>query len=193
MLLSAAINPQTLLSSNPNYSNSHRHHHHCNLLFCPKTNSNNTLQYTSPSSTTTTYTHHRYPPPPPPTLASSAFANGTSSEHSLHNPPVDSSIRHVSLNDDDDDEQPPHVLDSSASALASAIRKASTSPVEFTQRMMHPRKNKTTLVLPSTDFQTLCLQQLDLFRRIVNPDALLSVSYFLLLFIHLIIIIRLNT
>lgn len=60
----------------------------------------------------------------------------------------------------------------SASALASAIRRASTSPVEFMQTIEKDQKN---LVLPSPDFQRLCLEQLDLFRRIVNPDALLSV------------------
>lgn len=60
----------------------------------------------------------------------------------------------------------------SASALVSAIRRASTSPVEFMQTIEKDQKN---LVLPSPDFQRLCLEQLDLFRRIVNPDALLSV------------------
>lgn len=60
----------------------------------------------------------------------------------------------------------------STRALASAIRKVSTSPVEFTQRLEKHRS--TGLVLPSPDFHTLCLQQLQLFRRIV-PEALLSV------------------
>ncbi|RDX86296.1 Chloroplast sensor kinase, chloroplastic [Mucuna pruriens] len=60
----------------------------------------------------------------------------------------------------------------SAAALASAIRKASTSPVHFTQRLEKDRQ--TGLVLPSTDFLRLCLHQLHLFRRIV-PEALLSV------------------
>ncbi|XP_021901316.1 chloroplast sensor kinase, chloroplastic isoform X2 [Carica papaya] len=62
---------------------------------------------------------------------------------------------------------------SSASAVASAIRGASTSPVEFLQ--MIEKNPKTKLVLPSPDFQRLCLEQLDLFRRIVDPDAVLSV------------------
>lgn len=62
----------------------------------------------------------------------------------------------------------------SASAVAAAIRKASTSPVEFEQRIEQHVKNKG-LVLPSSDFQTLCMEQLDLFRRIVDPEALLSV------------------
>ncbi|KAD7116459.1 hypothetical protein E3N88_03727 [Mikania micrantha] len=63
---------------------------------------------------------------------------------------------------------------SSASAVASSIRKASTSPVEFVQRIEKNGKNKT-LVLPSSDFQTLCIEQMDLFRRIVDADAILSV------------------
>ncbi|CAH1417257.1 unnamed protein product [Lactuca virosa] len=63
---------------------------------------------------------------------------------------------------------------SSAVAVAAAIRKASTSPVEFVQRIEQDGKNKG-LVLPSSDFQTLCVEQLDLFRRIVDPEALLSV------------------
>lgn len=61
----------------------------------------------------------------------------------------------------------------SAVALAAAIRKASTSPVEFTQRFEKDRQSG--LVLPSTDFHRLCLHQLHLFRRIV-PEALLSVA-----------------
>lgn len=61
----------------------------------------------------------------------------------------------------------------SASAVASAILKASTSPVEFVHRIENSQN--TGLVLPSPDFQRLCVEQLDLFRRIVDPDALLSV------------------
>ncbi|KAH0919536.1 hypothetical protein HID58_027196 [Brassica napus] len=58
----------------------------------------------------------------------------------------------------------------SASAIASAIRGASTTPVEFTQMI-----EKDKIILPSPDFQRLCLEQLDLFRRIVDPNAVLSV------------------
>lgn len=68
----------------------------------------------------------------------------------------------------------------SASAVASAILKASTSPVEFVHRIENSQN--TGLVLPSPDFQRLCVEQLDLFRRIVDPDALLSVCVFLNLF-----------
>lgn len=70
----------------------------------------------------------------------------------------------------------------SASAVAAVIRKVSTSPVEFVQRIEKAGgKNRGSgdggggLVLPSADFQRLCLEQLDLFRRIVHPDALLSI------------------
>ncbi|XP_042503133.1 chloroplast sensor kinase, chloroplastic [Macadamia integrifolia] len=61
----------------------------------------------------------------------------------------------------------------SATALAAAIRNASTSPVEFEQKIKGDGKNG--LVLPSPDFQRLCVEQLNLFRRIVHPDAVLSV------------------
>lgn len=45
--------------------------------------------------------------------------------------------------------------------------------MEFAQRVEQDQRGG--LVLPSPDFQRLCLEQLDLFRRIVHPDALLSV------------------
>lgn len=62
----------------------------------------------------------------------------------------------------------------SASAVAAAIRKASSSPIEFSQKIERDPKGQG-LVLPSPDFQRLCLDQLALFRRIVNPNARLSV------------------
>lgn len=61
----------------------------------------------------------------------------------------------------------------SASAVAAAIRGASTSPVEFVQRV--ESGEKSGMVLPSIDFQRLCIEQMDLFRRIVDCDALISV------------------
>lgn len=64
---------------------------------------------------------------------------------------------------------------SSASAVASAIRKISTSPVEFLQRIENDERS-SNLVLPSSDFQRLCVEQLQLFRKIVDDDATLSVS-----------------
>ncbi|PIN22935.1 hypothetical protein CDL12_04344 [Handroanthus impetiginosus] len=88
------------------------------------------------------------------------------------------SLRQVSFTSDDDKSDEDSMV-SSAAAVAAAIRAASTSPVEFVQRTEKScssggAKNKA-LVLPSQDFQRLCLEQLDLFRRIVDPDALLSV------------------
>ncbi|KAI9116998.1 hypothetical protein K1719_011997 [Acacia pycnantha] len=87
--------------------------------------------------------------------------------------PNSDTLRHVAQttrpNDDDDSEQ---TMVGSASALASAIRKSSTSPVEFIQRI--EKDPKSGLVLPSPDFQRLCVEQFDLFRRIF-PKALLSV------------------
>ncbi|KAF3431186.1 hypothetical protein FNV43_RR25916 [Rhamnella rubrinervis] len=87
------------------------------------------------------------------------FTNALSSPNAL---------RYVST-----DEEPGPAMLPSASAVASAIRSASNSPVEFMQRIEKDQKND--LVLPSSDFQRLCIEQLDLFRRIVDPDALLSV------------------
>ncbi|KAK7359027.1 hypothetical protein VNO77_00971 [Canavalia gladiata] len=82
--------------------------------------------------------------------------------------PSSHALRHVTLSDDDS--LPPSVP--SAAAVSSAIRKASTSTVEFTQRVEKDRRSG--LALPSPDFHRLCLQQLHLFRRIV-PECLLSV------------------
>ncbi|KAF9603262.1 hypothetical protein IFM89_034595 [Coptis chinensis] len=66
-----------------------------------------------------------------------------------------------------------NLLISSASAVATAIRKA-CSAVEFVQRI---ENTSSRLVLPSSDFQLLCSQQLDLFRAVVDirRDAVLSV------------------
>ncbi|KAK4488807.1 hypothetical protein RD792_004597 [Penstemon davidsonii] len=90
-------------------------------------------------------------------------------------------LRHVSgACDEDEPQHEEDLLVSSAAAVAAAIRSASTSPVEFVQRIEEGgvcAKNKA-LVLPSQDFQRLCIEQLDLFRRIVDPDALLSAEFF---------------
>ncbi|XWS69091.1 hypothetical protein CRYUN_Cryun04dG0149600 [Craigia yunnanensis] len=88
------------------------------------------------------------------------------------------SLRHISthtLSDDDHSQQPDSMLVSSASAVSAAIRKASSSPVDFTQRIEENDLRNHKLIMPSPDFQRLCLEQLDLFRRIVDPDAILSV------------------
>lgn len=76
----------------------------------------------------------------------------------------------------------------SASAVAAAIRRSSTSPVEIVQLI--ERAGKGRLVLPSPDFQRLCLEQLDLFRSIVDRDAILSVSLFLSLSVLMSLTIR---
>ncbi|MCL7042470.1 hypothetical protein MKW94_002021 [Papaver nudicaule] len=97
-----------------------------------------------------------------------SLTNGTSEEkgYSVQNP----TTHYISYNEDVEEEKG---LIASASAVAEAIRKASTSPVEFVQRIEKDGKNG--LVLPSTDFQRLCAEQLDLFRRVINSDAVLSV------------------
>lgn len=97
-------------------------------------------------------------------------ASSSSSSFSLQNPkPNSNGIHHVANNED----QEPAIV-TSASAVASAIRRASNSPVEFMQRIEKDRKSG--LVLPSSDFQRLCIEQLDLFRRIVDPHVILSVN-----------------
>ncbi|KAK8529375.1 hypothetical protein V6N12_060157 [Hibiscus sabdariffa] len=85
------------------------------------------------------------------------------------------SLRHVSSPTIPDGDEPQPNLVSSASAVSAAIRRASTSPVDFTQRIEKNDHRNHKLIMPTPDFQRLCLEQLDLFRRIVNPDAVLSV------------------
>ncbi|CAN4124005.1 unnamed protein product [Withania somnifera] len=84
-------------------------------------------------------------------------------------------LRHVSGTCSDDDDSTGEGMVSSASAVAAAIRNASTSPVEFVQTIEKDEGKNRGLVLPSVDFQRLCIEQLELFRRIVHPDSLLSV------------------
>ncbi|KAI3930977.1 hypothetical protein MKW98_030216 [Papaver atlanticum] len=95
---------------------------------------------------------------------SPSLTNGTSADKGYVQNPT---THYVSYDDEEKG------LITSASAVAEAIRKASTSPVEFIQRIEKDGKN--ALVLPSTDFQRLCDEQLDLFRRIIDSDAVLSV------------------
>ncbi|GAB4829254.1 hypothetical protein Ancab_018920 [Ancistrocladus abbreviatus] len=102
--------------------------------------------------------------------SSSSTSPGTSLE--TPNPNSCASLRHV-VDDAAADDSAGAML-SSASAVASAIRKASTSPAEFIQKIERDPKGQG-LVLPSPDFQRLCLDQLHLFRRVVHPHALLSV------------------
>lgn len=85
-------------------------------------------------------------------------------------------LRHVSgtCSDDNEDGDGDSMV-TSASAVAAAIRNASTSPVEFVQTIEKDDGKNRGLVLPSVDFQRLCLEQLELFRRIVHPDSVLSV------------------
>ncbi|KAK7861489.1 chloroplast sensor kinase [Quercus suber] len=104
----------------------------------------------------------------------------SSSSSSVANPNSPYTLRHVSHHHHDHDQDDKGAEDesmaSSASAVASAIRRASTSPVDFVQRIEKDNASRTRrLVLPSPDFQRLCIEQLHLFRRIVHPHALLSV------------------
>ncbi|XVE74945.1 hypothetical protein DITRI_Ditri12bG0059400 [Diplodiscus trichospermus] len=110
-------------------------------------------------------------PKPPAALPSLKPLNSSSTSTST-------SLRHVSsrtLSDDDESQHPEPTLVSSASAVSATIRKASSSPVDFAQRIEKNDHPSRKLIMPSPDFQRLCLEQLDLFRRIVDPDAILSV------------------
>lgn len=159
MLLSAIglQSPLSNLNSNASTATS-------NLLFFPSPNPHK--PHTTTTSTTTTASLK------PLVLtanasASSSITTAIYNNASLQNP--NTFVTHT-LPDDEEEE-----MVSSASAVASAIRRGSTSPVEFIQKI-EKGHNKSKLVLPSPDFQRLCVQQLDLFRRIVDPDAILSVS-----------------
>ncbi|CAL5396059.1 unnamed protein product [Camellia sinensis] len=171
MLLLSAV---TIPLCNSNCSN-------CNLLLCPNNNLTPTTTTTTTTTTTSTSTLRHTPLSLLTTNASSSssLANGSSEHHSLHNHnpnPNPSPLRHVCLDESEEGGGGGggEAMVSSASAVASVIRKASTSPVEFVQRIDKDGKKKG-LTLPSPDFQILSLEQLDLFRRIVHPDALLSV------------------
>lgn len=118
----------------------------CCLLFCP-----NSLKLHSSLK-------------PKPINASSSLPGSTTT-----------SLRHLTRTVSNDESKSAGPMLSSASAVASAIRQISTSPVEFLQSIETDKKS-CNLVLPSPDFQTLCVEQLDLFRRTVDPDAILSVS-----------------
>ncbi|KAK3005253.1 hypothetical protein RJ639_017019, partial [Escallonia herrerae] len=164
MLLSAAITPQTTTG------------HRCNLLYCPNHHNHRHKllfhHHTTCRATNSSISAHK--PPLPRTASSSSSSsslanNATASEHSASNP----NLCHVS-GECVDGSGGGGEMEPSASAVAWAIRKASTSPVEFRQRI-EKDGGKSNLVLPSPEFQRLCLEQLDLFRRIVDRDALLSV------------------
>ncbi|GAV63038.1 hypothetical protein CFOL_v3_06560 [Cephalotus follicularis] len=145
MILSAITSQTPLFNPNLIPNNNNNHTHNCNLQFCPISHKLTTILKPTSSS---------------------------SSSSSLK-PLNATSLRHVTGTLADDERKEELDLLPSASALASTIRRASTSPVEFIQRIDDYQKAK--LVLPTPDFQRLCIQQLDLFRRIVKPDAILSV------------------
>jgi hypothetical protein len=65
----------------------------------------------------------------------------------------------------------------SAAAVAAAIQRASSaSPVKFTRRRSDEDASKGGPLMPSSDFQRLCIEQLQLFRMVVSDDAILSVK-----------------
>ncbi|CAI0390306.1 unnamed protein product [Linum tenue] len=130
-----------------------------NLLLCSAANSHKlpTAAGTTASSLRTT------------TLPSSPFSfTSTSSPASnLH------CVTQSPYPDDRPEPEEEEAMLPSASAIVSAIRRGSTSAVEFEQRIEKDQKSKS--LLPSPDFHRLCVEQLDLFRRIVHPESVLSV------------------
>ncbi|KOM44073.1 hypothetical protein LR48_Vigan05g167800 [Vigna angularis] len=106
-----------------------------------------------------------------PPHSSLSFCSSNAKSHRIFSNSVSLPITHND-NPTSDSDDALHLIVPSATAVASAIRKASTSPVQFTQTLQTNRQ--TELVLPSTDFHRLCLHQLHLFCRIVR-EALLSV------------------
>ncbi|KAG1331397.1 Chloroplast sensor kinase, chloroplastic [Cocos nucifera] len=124
-----------------------------------------------PNSPTTT---HLQPPDRKPSVgARFPFPSRPNPTQNHHPSPVLRSqppLHPVALPDPSAEELAP----SSAAAVAAAIRRASpASPVGFTQRV--EKRGESGLVLPSPDFLQLCVEQLDLFRMVVEHDAILSV------------------
>ncbi|ESQ28499.1 hypothetical protein EUTSA_v10018280mg [Eutrema salsugineum] len=147
MLLSA-ISSQTLFSPNPKLL-------FCNCIPNPRP-SNSSLKLPNASSSSSS----------PPSIYTLPTRNLRYVNHTLSDGASDSAGGGGSGGET--------TMVASASAIASAIRGASTTPVEFTQ-LIEKDHLKTKIILPSPDFQRLCLEQLDLFRRIVDPNAILSI------------------
>lgn len=148
MLLLSAIPPQHSLLPNSSFfcPNSYPFNHHKLQICCSKCYSFFPIHPKSQSLTSSS-------------SSSSSSASSTGTLRYVNDP----------ILEEDGGEWVP-----SASALASVIRKASSSPIEFTQVIERDPKSQG-IVLPSPDFQRLCLDQLALFRRIVDPNALISV------------------
>ncbi|XP_021853870.1 chloroplast sensor kinase, chloroplastic isoform X2 [Spinacia oleracea] len=148
MLLLSSFTPQHSILSNPS-------------LFCPNSNPFNHFHSQKPQNCC--FKCYSFSPihSKPPFSANSSSSSCSTATLRYVNDPI--------LEEEEGGEWVP-----SASALAAAIRKASSSPIEFTQKIVRDSKSQG-IVLPSPDFQRLCLDQLALFRRIVDPNALLSI------------------
>ncbi|KAK8928865.1 hypothetical protein KSP39_PZI017142 [Platanthera zijinensis] len=118
------------------------------------------------------FPHSPLPPPRHPSLASlHGFSEAISSPCTPRAPSLLRQAYHLSSDASETAEGIPYP---SSAAVAAVIRRSSpASPVEFTQRTERLGKNDT--VLPSPDFQRLCVEQLDLFRAVVDPHAVLSI------------------
>lgn len=106
----------------------------------------------------------------PPRLEALAFDGDELSAGGSAARPVSSTVDAAPGGDESED-----FLLPSARAVAAAIRRASAaSPVEFVLRM--EKDVRGGLAGPSPDFLRLCVEQMDLFRMVVDREAVLSVS-----------------
>ncbi|CAN0929340.1 Chloroplast sensor kinase, chloroplastic [Linum grandiflorum] len=139
-------------------------------------NSTTTSAVTATSLLSCSANYQKLTPPPPTALLSSSFSSTASPSSS----PAGKNLLHVSQSpppDDANHEPEAEIeMEPSASAIVAAIQRgggSNTASVEFEQRIEKDQKVKS--MLPSPDFHRLCVEQLDLFRRIVHPEAVLSV------------------
>ncbi|CAA6659556.1 unnamed protein product [Spirodela intermedia] len=105
----------------------------------------------------------------PPRLETLAFDGDELSARGRAARPVSSTVDAAPGGDESGD-----FLITSARAVAAAIRRASAaSPVEFVLRMEKDVRGGSAG--PSPDFLRLCVEQMDLFRMVVDREAVLSV------------------
>ncbi|KAJ8758926.1 hypothetical protein K2173_002705 [Erythroxylum novogranatense] len=148
------------------------HHHNITLCYGHHLSSTSHLKFQNPLTTLSFSSS-----PSKPFLLTSTNTNASNNNNNnnsiITSLETSNKLRHLKFTTSRDEHDGGEIAVSSASAVASAIRRCSTSPVKFVQRIEKGQTSK--LVMPSSDFLRLCVEQLDLFRRVVNPDAVLSV------------------
>ncbi|KAJ8747373.1 hypothetical protein K2173_011791 [Erythroxylum novogranatense] len=147
------------------------HHHNITLCYGHHLSSTSHLKFQNPPTTLSFSSS-----PSKPFLLTSTNTNASNNNNNssiITSLETSNKLRHLKFTTSRDEHDGGEITVSSASAVASAIRRCSTSPVKFVQRIEKGQTSK--LVMPSSDFLRLCVEQLDLFRRVVNPEAVLSV------------------